>query len=240
MPTILVVDDEPAIRESLVFALGREEFAVLAAGTLAEAAALQPGADLLVLDLMLPDGSGLDFLRKLRGSSDVPVIVLTSRDEEGERLAGLEAGADDYVVKPFSPREVAARCRAVLRRSRKPALEAGERASTDLRGPAGLRLDPRTRRAGVGERELPLSRTEFDLLAAFLRSQGEVLGRGQLMETVWGAGCVVGDRTIDVHLKALRRKIKEAGGDPLVLETVRGVGYRLREGDAPLEGPKSA
>ena len=238
MPTILVVDDEPAIRESLVFALGREEFGVLAAGTLHEAEALRAGADLLVLDLMLPDGSGLDFLRALRTSSDVPVIVLTSRDEEGDRLLGLEAGADDYVVKPFSPREVAARCRAVLRRSRKPALEAGERAPTDLRGPAGLRLDPRTRRAGVADRELPLSRTEFDLLAAFLRGQGQVFDRGQLMETVWGPDCVVGDRTIDVHLKALRRKIKDAGGDPLVLETVRGVGYRLREGDAPPEGPK--
>ena len=181
---------------------------------------------------MLPDGSGLDFLRSLRSRSDVPVIVLTSRDDEGDRLSGLEAGADDYVVKPFSPREVAARCKAVLRRARKVAPDVGERAQAALRGPAGLQLDPRTRRATVGERELPLSRTEFDLLAAFHRAPGSVLDRGQLMDTVWGPDCVVGDRTIDVHLKALRRKIKDAGGDPLVLETVRGVGYRLREDEA--------
>jgi DNA-binding response OmpR family regulator len=189
---------------------------------------------------MLPDGSGLQFLRELRRTSDVPVIVLTSRDEEGDRLAGLDAGADDYVVKPFSPREVAARARAVLRRARRAAPEAAR--STEAALIAGaLSLDPRSRRARVEERELPLSRTEFDLLAAFLRAPGQVFDRGELMETVWGPDCVVGDRTIDVHLKALRRKIKEAGGDPLVLETVRGVGYRLREAQAAGEpGPGSS
>src|SRR5207237_1677032 len=192
MPTILVVDDEPAIRESLIFALQREGFEVRGAGSLREAGALAAGADLIVLDLMLPDGSGVEFLRRLRESSDVPVIVLTSRDEEPDRIVGLEVGADDYVVKPFSPREMAARCRAVLRRARRPAPETDER-ERPLRGPGELRLDPRTRRAGVGDRELPLSRTEFDLLAALLRAPGRVFDRPQLMETVWGPDCVVGD-----------------------------------------------
>ncbi len=226
MPHILVVDDEPAIRESLIYALGREGFEVGGAGSLREAAPRAAGADLLVLDLMLPDGSGLDFLRELRRTSDVPVIVLTSRDDEADRLVGLEVGADDYVVKPFSPREVAARARAVLRRVKRAPEVAAPPAALDV---GELHLDPRTRRAKLGERELPLSRTEFDLLAAFLRSPGQAFDRSQLMDTVWGPDCVVGDRTIDVHLKALRRKIKEAGGDAAVLETVRGVGYRLRE-----------
>ena len=225
MPLILVVDDEPAIRESLAFALKRDGFAIDEAGSLKEAEARAPAADLVILDLVLPDGNGLDFLRRLRTRSDVAVIVLTSRDEETDRVAGLEMGADDYVRKPFSPREVVARVRAVLRR-------AGQRiAATDdaaLRL-GGLEVDPRTRRASVGGSELALSRTEFNLLAAFLRSPGRVFERSQLLEAVWGADVVVGDRTVDVHIKALRRKLEEAGGDHRVLETVRGVGYRLRE-----------
>ncbi len=229
MAIILVVDDEPAIRESLQFALGREGFEVRAAGSLAEARAHLPAADLIVLDLMLPDGSGLAFLGTLRETADVPVIVLTSRDDEDDRLEGLAAGADDYVVKPFSPREVAARAKAVLRRSRPSPPDGSQRGPEAILTSDLLSLDPRSRRARVADRELHLSRTEFDLLAAFLRAPGRVFERGQLMDEVWGPDCVVGDRTIDVHLKALRRKIKEAGGEPLVLETVRGVGYRLRE-----------
>jgi len=155
------------------------------------------------------------------------VIVLTSRDEETDRVVGLEMGADDYVLKPFSPREVAARVRAVLRRAAaKPAQPDEEK---PLRGPAGLVVDPRTRKAAVGARDLALSRTEFNLLSVFLRSPGRVFERSQLLDAVWGSDVVVGDRTVDVHVKALRRKIEEAGGDPKLLETVRGVGYRLRE-----------
>jgi DNA-binding response OmpR family regulator len=175
---------------------------------------------------VLPDGHGLDFLRQLRAHSDVPVIVLTSRDEEKDRVAGLEMGADDYVLKPFSPREVVARVRAVLRRA------GGKAASADngaLHGNGGLHVDPRTRRAAVGDKELALSRTEFNLLATFLRSPGQVFERSQILEAVWGTDVVVGDRTVDVHVKALRRKIEEAGGDPRLVETVRGVGYRLRD-----------
>jgi DNA-binding response OmpR family regulator len=222
---VLVVDDEPAIRESLAFALKREGFDVLEAGSLKEARALEDRqSDLIILDLVLPDGSGLDFLRALRSRSDIPVIVLTSRDEETDRVVGLEMGADDYVLKPFSPREVTARVRAVLRRAAgKPAPE-----ETELKA-GTLSADPRTRKASVGQSELALSRTEFNLLMVFLGSPGRVFERSQLLEAVWGSDVTVGDRTVDVHMKALRRKIEEAGGDPRVLETVRGVGYRLRD-----------
>jgi DNA-binding response OmpR family regulator len=226
MPAILLVDDEPAIRESLAYALRRDGFDVSEAASLREARPLAAEADLVILDLVLPDGNGLDFLRSLRVRSDVPVIVLTSRDEETDRVVGLELGADDYVLKPFSPREVAARVRAVLRRAAKAAPQAEE---TALRV-GTLSLDPRTRKASVGEQELALSRTEFNLLALFLRSPGRVFERSQILDSVWGSDVVVGDRTVDVHVKALRRKLEEAGGDPRVLETVRGVGYRLRDG----------
>jgi len=227
MTEVLIVDDEPAIRESLAFALKRDGFGVVEAASLKEARSATADADLIVLDLVLPDGNGLDFLRSLRAKSDVPVIVLTSRDEETDRVVGLEMGADDYVLKPFSPREVAARVRAVLRRaagkSAQPSEETALKAGT-------LSVDPRTRKAAVASSELALSRTEFNLLAAFLRSPGRVFERSQLLDAVWGSDVVVGDRTVDVHIKALRRKIEEAGGDPRVLETVRGVGYRLRDG----------
>jgi DNA-binding response OmpR family regulator len=179
---------------------------------------------LIILDLVLPDGNGLEFLRALRSRSDVPVIVLTSRDEETDRVVGLEMGADDYVLKPFSPREVTARVRAVLRRA------GGKSAQEETALRAGaLFADPRTRKASVGPSELALSRTEFNLLMVFLGSPGRVFERSQLLEAVWGSDVTVGDRTVDVHMKALRRKIEEAGGDPRVLETVRGVGYRLRD-----------
>ena len=227
MSRVLVVDDEPAIRESLAFTLKREGFEVLEAATLKQARAMQDEeADLIILDLVLPDGNGLDFLRALRSHSDVPVIVLTSRDEETDRVVGLEMGADDYVLKPFSPREVAARVRAVLRRA--AAKSAASEESSIRHGE--LTLDPRSRKASVRASELMLSRTEFNLLAVFLRSPGRVFERSQLLDAVWGSDVVVGDRTIDVHIKALRRKIEEAGGDPGALETVRGVGYRLRDG----------
>ena len=225
MAAILIVDDEPAIRESLAFALRRDGFEVSEAASLQKARALAGEADLVILDLVLPDGNGLDFLRSLRSRSDVPVIVLTSRDEETDRVVGLEIGADDYVLKPFSPREVAARVRAVLRRAAK----SSEPEEKPLRA-GTLFLDARSRKAAVGEKELALSRTEFNLLALFLRSPGRVFERGQILDAVWGSDVVVGDRTVDVHVKALRRKLEEAGGDPRVLETVRGVGYRLRDG----------
>jgi DNA-binding response OmpR family regulator len=220
MAKVLVVDDEVGIRESLCYALERDGFEAAALDRLTHIEEELAGVDLLVLDLMLPDGNGLDLLKRLRAFSQLPVIVLTSRAEEIDRVLGLELGADDYVVKPFSPRELVARVRAVLRRGRE---QAAPRAS------GGLQLDEGRRRARVGPRELELSRLEFDLLAVFAGNPGRVFDRGQLLQRIWGPDCVVTERTIDVHINALRKKIELAGGDGQLLETVRGVGYRLRE-----------
>jgi DNA-binding response OmpR family regulator len=227
--TVLVVDDEPAIRESLAYALGRDGFEVLEAGSLREARERWERADLLILDLMLPDGSGIELLGWLRQRSRVPVLILSSRGDETDRVVGLELGADDYVVKPFSPREVVARVRAVLRRVR-PAASPATASSppAPALGPGGLRLDVQRRKAWLGQRELPLTKLQFDLLATFLRAPGRVHTREALLSGVWGDVCV-SDRTVDVHIKELRRRIGEAGGDPALIETVRGVGYRLRE-----------
>ena len=234
MAKVLVVDDEAGIRESLCYALERDGFEAAAFDRLAGLDGELAGADLLVLDLMLPDGSGLELLRRLRGSPDLtsrqlPVIVLTSRAEEVDRVVGLELGADDYVVKPFSPRELVARVRAVLRRGH-PVLAPPEASGKDS-GRPGLHVDPVARRARFGAHELELSRLEFDLLALFASSPGRVFERGQLLSRIWGPDCVVTERTIDVHINAVRRKLELAGGDGQLLETVRGVGYRLREPD---------
>jgi DNA-binding response OmpR family regulator len=222
---ILLVEDEPAILESLAYVLGRDGFNVTSARTAAEAAALAGEADLVVLDLMLPDGSGFDLIRNWRASSrPMPVIVLSSRDAEADRVAALESGADDYVTKPFSPREIVARVRAVLRRS--ATTEAKDRAE---KAAPPLIADPRTRRAEAGGRALDLTRVEFDLLATLLGSPGRVFTRAELIDRVWGDGFRITDRTIDSHVKALRKKIAEAGAEPSWIETVRGVGYRLSD-----------
>ncbi len=225
---ILLVEDEPAILESLAYVLGRDGFAVISAKNAAEASALAGGADLVVLDLMLPDGSGFDLIRGWRAASpqrSMPIIVLSSRDAEADRVAALESGADDYVTKPFSPREIVARVRAVLRRS--GTSEASPRAQAKPAPP--LSADQRTRRAEAAGRALDLTRVEFDLLAALLGSPGRVFTRAELIDRVWGDGFRITDRTIDSHVKALRKKIGEAGAEPSWIETVRGVGYRLSD-----------
>jgi len=225
---ILLVEDEPAILESLAYVLGRDGFAVISAKNAAEASALAGGADLVVLDLMLPDGSGFDLIRGWRAapsSRPMPIIVLSSRDAEADRVAALESGADDYVTKPFSPREIVARVRAVLRRS--AASGASARAQASQAPP--LSADQRTRRAEAAGRPLDLTRVEFDLLAALLGSPGRVFTRAELIDRVWGDGFRITDRTIDSHVKALRKKIAETGAEPSWIETVRGVGYRLSD-----------
>jgi two-component system catabolic regulation response regulator CreB len=223
---ILVVEDEPAIAESVAYALRRDGFAAEIAASIASAEALAPEADLIVLDLMLPDGSGFDLIGKLRRESNpLPIIVLSSRDGEADRVAALETGADDYVVKPFSPREVVARVRAVLRRTAAP--PAAPALGTDAALP--LAVDGSTRRAQVGNRLLELTRVEFDLLTSLLETPGRVYTRAQLIDRVWGDGFAISDRTIDSHVKALRRKVAEAGGNPGLIETVRGVGYRVAD-----------
>jgi len=231
---ILLVEDEPAILESLAYVLGRDGFAVVAAKTAAEANALAQGVDLVVLDLMLPDGSGFDLIRGWRASGrPMPIIVLSSRDAEADRVAALESGADDYVTKPFSPREIVARVRAVLRRS------AAAPNSTQSAGkqPPPITTDARTRRAVAAGRALDLTRVEFDLLATLLGSPGRVFTRAELIDRVWGDGFRITDRTIDSHVKALRKKIAEAGAEPSWIETVRGVGYRLSDEPGVSEPP---
>jgi two-component system catabolic regulation response regulator CreB len=228
---ILVVEDEPAIAESVAYALRRDGFVAMLAATLEDAEAAASNADLIVLDLILPDGSGFDLIGKLRRHGNLtPIIVLSSRDDEADRVAALETGADDYVTKPFSPREVVARVRAVLRRVTS---DAG--VSIPRRGSVPLSVDEATRRARVSGQPLELTRVEFDLLATLLESPGRVYTRAQLIDRVWGDGFAISDRTIDSHVKALRRKVGEAGADPGLIETVRGVGYRVTETGEPGE-----
>lgn len=221
---ILVVEDEPAIAESLVYALERDGFETAAAATLGEALQALLGARLVILDLMLPDGSGFELIGRMRREGNAtPIIVLSSRDGEADRVSALETGADDYVTKPFSPREIVARVRAVLRR-----LDSNGWSRSDAL-PFGLRVDAATRRAHFNEREIELTRVEFDLLSGLLESAGRVYTRAQLIDRVWGDGYAITDRTVDSHVKSLRRKLADAGGDPGVIETVRGVGYRVGE-----------
>lgn len=240
MIRVLLIEDERAIAESLEFALKRDGFAVAQAGSLAAARRSARDCDLIVLDLMLPDGSGFDFLHELRSAGRrTPVIVLTSRDEEADRVAGLEGGADDYVVKPFSPREVVARIRAVLRRAGtsfgpSPAATPGEpgvppSGSGHTARPVPLCIDAETRRASYKGQILDLTRTEFELLRVLASMPERVFSRQQLLDRIFGEGYVVTDRTIDAHIKALRKKLQAAGAPADLIETERGVGYRLRE-----------
>jgi DNA-binding response OmpR family regulator len=237
MPKILVVEDEPAIAESLAYSLRRDGFAVTVAASFAAAEREAPFADLVILDMMLPDGSGFDLIGQIRRGqrSSTAIIVLSSRDGEADRVAALETGADDYVAKPFSPREIVARVRAVLRRA-SPVSPNDAGSSRDDRGekPAvPLTVDEATRRAAVNGRLMDLTRVEFDLLACMLGAPGRVFTRAQLIDRVWGDGFAITDRTVDSHVKGLRKKVGEAGGDAALVETVRGVGYRVT--DRPLE-----
>jgi two-component system catabolic regulation response regulator CreB len=228
MPKILVVEDEPAIAESIAYSLRRDGFTVTVAPTLAVAEREAPHADLVVLDLMLPDGSGFDLIGQIRrGQQGTAVIVLSSRDGEADRVAALETGADDYVTKPFSPREIVARVRAVLRRAGNGAAPAQPAPPTAAAVP--LTVDEATRRATVQGHLMDLTRVEFDLLACLLAAPGRVFTRAQLIDRVWGDGFAITDRTVDSHVKGLRRKVAEAGGDAGLIETVRGVGYRVTD-----------
>ena len=212
---ILLVEDEDSIAEPLAAGLRREGFEVERAATAAGALAAAP-ADLVLLDLRLPDGDGLDVCRELRTRGDTPIIVVTARGEESDRVVGLELGADDYVVKPFGLRELIARIRAVTRRTSgraQPVLRAGE-----------LEVDERARLARLGDRELELTPKEFDVLAALARDAGAAVSRRRLLEEVWETSWYGSSKTVDVHVAALRRKLGDAG----LIETVRGVGFRLR------------
>ena len=222
---ILLVEDEPAITEPLVESLEREGFALHVAGTVADAleAAGRLRPDLILLDLMLPDGSGFDVCREVRRGSDVPIIMLTARGEEADRVVGLELGADDYVVKPFSAREVVARVRAVLRRTSAVG-SAGERGDAPLEI-GDVRLDPAARSVTLEGHPLELTRKEFDLLRLLMSEAGSVVTRERLIDEVWDVNWFGSTKTLDVHVSGLRRKLGDDSAAPRYLHTVRGVGF---------------
>jgi two-component system response regulator RegX3 len=226
---VLMVEDERSITVPLSEALGREGFDSQVAGTVAEALDLagKLDPDLVLLDVMLPDGSGYDVCRELRRHSEVPIIMLTARGEETDRVIGLELGADDYVVKPFSAREVVARIRAVLRR-------AGASSKPREPGPLAvgpLQLDPDRRSARHDGNDLDLTRKEFDLLQLLMQEAGSVVSRERLIDEVWDVNWFGSTKTLDVHVSALRRKLGDDSGSPRYLHTVRGVGFRFASPD---------
>ena len=220
---ILVVDDEPAVRESLRRALQLEGYDVALAGDGQEAleSVQANGVDAIVLDVSMPRLDGLETCRRLRSDGNaLPVLMLTARDEVADRVAGLDAGADDYVVKPFALEELLARLRALLRRTAP--------ADTDVLRFADLELDPSTREVRRGGEAIELTRTEFSLLELFLLNPRQVLTRSIIFERVWGYDFGFGSNSLDVYIGYLRRKT-EAGGKPRLIQTIRGVGYALRE-----------
>ncbi|HEV2359106.1 MAG TPA: response regulator transcription factor [bacterium] len=225
MRTILVVDDEPKIVKIAQDYLERGGFRVLTAGDGREVlpAVRREKPALVVLDLKLPELDGFDVMRALRKESDVPVIMLTARADEADRLIGLELGADDYVVKPFSPRELVARVRAVLRRWE------GARAGTEVVRAGELVLDVRRMQASVGDRVLPFTPTEFQLVALLAREPGRVFTRGQLLEAVRGIAVESYERAIDSHVKNIRRKMEPDPHRPRYVLTVPGIGYKFAD-----------
>jgi DNA-binding response OmpR family regulator len=227
---ILVVDDEPAVVELLVYNLRKAHFEVLTAGDGREALRLaQEGRpDLIVLDLMLPEIDGLDVCRELRRTSQTPIIMLTARGEEVDRVVGLELGADDYLCKPFSVRELLARIKAVLRRAPGQEVQASAAPSTWLVGPGGLRLNIEQREAFIQTVPLELSRLEFDLLHLFLSHADWVLSREQLLSQVWGYDYPGDDRAVDSAIKRLRAKLRAVDPQADNIVAVRGIGYKFK------------
>jgi DNA-binding response OmpR family regulator len=221
--TVLVVDDEPIVREVVVGYLQREGFRTLEAGDGHRARKLleEDPPDLVVLDLMLPGVDGLELCRWIRGRSSLPVIMLTARGDEADRIVGLELGADDYVTKPFSPRELAARVRTVLRRATPPVAE-DARLSFD-----GLEIDASTREVKKAGAAVRLTAREFDLLWFLASHPRRVFSRSQLMDRVWGYEAALDTGTVTVHVRRLREKIEDEPSRPRFLETVWGVGYRF-------------
>lgn len=223
MAVVLIVEDEESYREAVSYMLAKEGFEVITAadGTQGLAAFDRHGADIVLLDLMMPGLSGTEVCRQLRQRSSVPIIMVTARDSEIDKVVGLELGADDYVTKPYSHRELVARIRAVLRRGQDfdllpDVLEAG-----------GVRMDVERHEVWVDGEPVRLALKEFELLEMFLRNSGRVLTRGQLIDRIWGADYVGDTKTLDVHVKRLRGKIETDPGNPTLLLTVRGLGYKL-------------
>jgi two-component system, OmpR family, response regulator RegX3 len=221
-PRVLVVEDEETISEPLAEHLVREGFDAEVAGTLKEAqeAFHRQEPDLILLDVMLPDGDGRDFCRDVRKESDIPIIMLTARGEEVDRIVGLELGADDYVVKPFSAGELVARVRAIMRRGR----------VTARKGPVTvgvITLDPAARTVTKGSDSIELAAKEFDLLHILIANAGQVVKREAIMDEVWDPHWFGPTKTLDVHISWLRKKLEDDPSDPRYITTIRGVGFRF-------------
>lgn len=227
MTSILLVEDEPAIAEPLGYLLQREGYEVAAVADGGEAVArfARGDIDLVLLDLMLPVLPGTEVAKRIRAVSDVPIIMLTAKDAEIDIVLGLELGADDYVTKPYSSRELLARVRAVLRRR----VEQGQALGPDVLESGPIRLDADRHAVFVHGRETAMPLKEFELLELLLRNAGRVLTRGQLIDRIWGSDYFGDTKTLDVHVKRIRAKIEEEPAEPRLLLTVRGLGYRFED-----------
>lgn len=223
MARILIIEDEQSYREALTFMLEREGFEVTAEadGAAGLAAHERNGADLVLLDVMMPGMSGTEVCRQLRARGNVGIIMVTARDSEVDKVVGLELGADDYVTKPFSHRELVARIRAVLRRGREEVL-------SDVIEVDGVRLDVERHQVSVEGVEVRFALREFELLELLMRNAGRVLTRGQLIDRIWGSNYVGDTKTLDVHVKRIRSKIEADPSHPVRLVTVRGLGYKYQ------------
>ena len=225
MTRVLIVEDELSFSEALEFLLGKEGFSVVTAATGTEALRKfeQGGIDLVLLDLMLPEISGTEVCRQIRAKSRVPIIMLTAKDSEVDKVVGLEIGADDYVTKPYSSRELVARIRAVLRRNSGEGIENEPGVMTVN----GIRMDIDRHQVSVNGIPVSLPLKEFELLEFLMRNAGRVLTRIQLIDRVWGSDYVGDTKTLDVHIKRLRAKIETDPANPTLIQTVRGLGYKM-------------
>lgn len=223
MTRILVVEDEVSFSEALAYLLTKEGFEVSVAENGADAitAFARNGADLVLLDLMLPGLSGIEVCRQIRSYSQVPIIMLTAKDDEVDKVVGLEIGADDYVTKPYKSRELVARVRAVLRRQGN-----SEEASENVLTVGGVSMDVERHLVSVRGNNVSFPLKEFELLEMLLRNSGRVLTRGQLIDRIWGSNYVGDTKTLDVHIKRIRAKIEEDPAEPRIITTVRGLGYK--------------
>jgi DNA-binding response OmpR family regulator len=226
--TILLVDDEESVQKLLTYPLERDGYRVVQARDGEEALSRFDAEeiDLVVLDVMLPKLDGLEVCRRLRATSAVPIVMLTARDDELDKVLGLELGADDYITKPFSIREFRSRVRALLRRASAPRYEPRDEAAIEVEG---LRIDPSRRAVEVGGRPVQLTYVEFELLRTLAERPGHVYSRRALLEALWGGSDYREPRTIDVHVRHLREKLEPDPREPGYILTVRGVGYRFRE-----------
>jgi two-component system response regulator RegX3 len=225
MTRVLIVEDEISFSEALEFLLGKEGFSVTTAATGTEALRKfeQGGIDLILLDLMIPEVSGTEVCRQVRSKSKVPIIMLTAKDSEVDKVVGLEIGADDYVTKPYSSRELIARIRAVLRRNG----DEGGATDSGTLTVNGIRMDIDRHQVSMNGIPLSLPLKEFELLEFLMRNAGRVLTRMQLIDRVWGSDYVGDTKTLDVHVKRLRAKIEADTANPKIIQTVRGLGYKM-------------